>query len=107
MFLDFVNFYRWFIKNYSRIASFLINHLKTSLFSNAKKKWILKEQMKQIEFIDNAWNTFQKLKVIFAQNVILQHFNFAKVIRLKMNVFEFAEWTMMFQQINITLENLH
>ncbi len=37
-FLDFINFYHQFIKNYSRIASFLINHLKTSLFFNAKKK---------------------------------------------------------------------
>ena len=78
-----------------------------SLFSNAKKRWILKEQMKWIEFIDNAWNTFQKLKVIFAQNVVLQHFNSAKVIRLKMNVFEFAERMMMFQQTDITLKNLH
>ncbi len=42
-FLNFVNFYHQFIKNYSRIASFLINNLKMSLFSNAKKKWILKE----------------------------------------------------------------
>ncbi len=66
MFLDFVNFYHWFIKNYSRIASFLIDHLKTSLFSNAKKRWILKEQMKRIKLIDSAWNAFQKLKVIFA-----------------------------------------
>ncbi len=66
MFLNFVNFYHWFIKNYSRIASFLIDHLKMSLFSNIKKRWILKEQMKWIELINNAWNTFQKLKVIFA-----------------------------------------
>ncbi len=97
IFLDFVNFYCWFIKNYSRIASFLIHHLKTSLFSNIKKRWIFKEQMKQIKLINNAWNTFQKLKVIFAQNVVLQHFNFAKVIRLKMNIFKFAEKAMMFQ----------
>ncbi len=107
MFLDFVNFYCWFIKNYSRIALFLINHLKMSSFSNIKKRWILKEQMKRIELINSAWNTFQKLKVIFAQNVVLQHFNSAKVIRLKMNVFEFTKRTMMSQQINITLENLY
>ncbi len=106
-FLDFVNFYHWFIKNYSRIASFLIDHLKMSLFSNTKKRWIFKEQMKRIELIDSAWNTFQKLKVIFAQNVVLQHFNSAKVIRLKMNISEFAEKAMIFQQTNITLENLH
>ncbi len=43
MFLNFVNFYHQFIKNYLRIASFLIDHLKTSLFFNAKKRWILKE----------------------------------------------------------------
>ena len=96
-FLNFVNFYRWFIKNYSRIASFLINHLKMSFFSNAKKRRILKEQTKRIELIDNAQNAFQKLKVIFAQNVVLQHFNFAKVIRLKTNVFEFTEKMMMSQ----------
>ena len=54
MFLDFVNSYHQFIKNYSRIASFLINHLKMSLFSNAKKRRIFKEQMKRIEFINNA-----------------------------------------------------
>ncbi len=46
MFLNFVNFYRQFIKNYSRIASFLIDHFKISLFSNAKKRWILKKQTK-------------------------------------------------------------
>ncbi len=54
MFLDFVNFYHQFIKNYSRIASVLINHLKMSLFSNTKKRRIFKEQMKRIEFINNA-----------------------------------------------------
>ncbi len=63
--------------------------------------------MKRIEFIDSAWNAFQKLKVIFVQNVVLQHFNSAKVIRLKMNIFEFAEEMMMSQQTDITLENLH
>ncbi len=66
MFLDFVNFYHWFIKNYSNIISFLINHLKTDFFSNAKKKCIFRNQMKQIEFIDNVQNVFQKLKIIFA-----------------------------------------
>ncbi len=78
-----------------------------NLFSNAKKRWIFKEQTKWIELINSAWNTFQKLKVIFAQNIVFQHFNSAKVIKLKMNVFEFAERTMMFQQINIILKNLH
>jgi len=106
-FLDFVNFYHQFIKNYSRIISFLINHLKTSFFSNIKKRRIFKEQTKWIEFINSAWNAFQKLKVIFAQNVVLQHFNSAKVIKLKMNVFEFAKKLIMFQQTDITLKNLH
>ncbi len=64
-FFNFINFYHQFIKNYSRITSFLINHFKTSFFFNAKKRQILKEQMKWIEFINNAWNAFQKLKVIF------------------------------------------
>ncbi len=36
MFLNFVNFYCWFIKNYSRIASFLIDNLKMNLFFNTK-----------------------------------------------------------------------
>ena len=63
--------------------------------------------MKWIKLINSAWNAFQKLKAVFAQNVVLQHFNFAKVIRLKMNVSEFAKKVMIFQQTDITLENLH
>ncbi len=63
--------------------------------------------MKWIELINNAQNAFQKLKVIFAQNVVLQHFNSAKVIRLKTNVSKFAKKMMMSQQTDITLENLH
>jgi len=54
--------------------------------------------MKRIKLIDSAQNTFHELKVIFAQNVVLQHFNSVKVIRLKMNIFEFAKKVMMFQQ---------
>ncbi len=63
--------------------------------------------MKWIEFINSAQNAFQKLKVIFAQNVVLQHFNFVKVIRLKMNIFEFTKKVIISQQTDITLENLH
>jgi hypothetical protein len=53
--------------------------------------------MKQVEFIDNAQNVFQKLKVFFAQNVILQHFDSAKVIKFEMNILRFAERMMMSQ----------
>jgi hypothetical protein len=63
--------------------------------------------MKQVEFTNSAQNVFQKLKVFFIQNVVLQHFDSAKIIKLEMNVLRFAEKMMTFQQADITLENLH
>lgn len=69
-FLGFANFYRRFIKKYSRIASSLTNLIK-----------------KKISFVwtEKAENAFRKLKELFTSQSILIMFKSGKLITLETN----------------------
>lgn len=81
VFLNFVNFYRWFIERYSQVASSMTDLLKDS--KNEKKSdsfdWSVKTQM-----------TFDQLLVIFTSTSILIHFDFKNRSRVKTDASEYA-----------------
>ena len=63
LFLEFVNFYQKFIWNYSKVAAALTDIIK-------------KEQ--EFFWNDNAQKVFEKLKWLFAEELILQMFDSRK-----------------------------
>jgi hypothetical protein len=81
IFLNFTNFYRRFIKNYSRIAAPLTFILKDSV--NGRKT-------DPFEFIKKEKTTFELLKVFFTRASILIHFKFDKSIKIKTNILNFT-----------------
>ena len=81
VFLRFVNFYKRFVYEYSRIASFLIDLLQEN-----------KNEVKTKSFLwfDDATKAFDKLREIFITISILIHFNFKLRIRMKIDASNFA-----------------
>jgi hypothetical protein len=81
VFLNFANFYRRFIRNYSRIAAPL-----TSIFKgNVNKRKIDFLKFKEIIRI-----AFKLLKIFFIRAPILIHFNPSRSIKIEINISEFA-----------------
>ena len=80
-FINFVNFYRRFVKDFSRIIVELTNLLKNI----EKKKFHTKFIM-----IFETREFFEKLKKVFTTIFMFRHFNFNVRIFLKINVFEFV-----------------
>ncbi len=80
-FLKFVEFYRRFIKRFSKIARSLTNLLKE------KKK---EEFDKEFEFTKEARIAFDQLKEVFIKTFVLLHFDSKRKIRLKIDAFDFA-----------------
>ena len=81
VFLGFANFYRRFIRNYSRIAAPLTNLLKGS--QSGRKTG-------PFEFGADAKLAFERLKATFTQAPLLRHFNPEKPIRLETDASGFA-----------------
>ena len=81
LFNRFVNFYRRFVHEYSRIASLLIDLLQES-----------KNEVKTKSFLwfDDAAKAFDKLREIFITISILIHFNLKLRIRMKIDASNFA-----------------
>ena len=80
IFLKFVNFYRKFILDYSRIIVFL-----SRLTKNEKKKFVFSWSFDDFEEI-----AFRTLKLAFTTASILQHFNFDSETWIKTNVSNFV-----------------
>ena len=72
-FIDFVNFYRRFIKDFSKIITFLIK----IIWKNIVFFWT-----------KNCQSNFDTFKSMFISTSILTHFDFIKKIILKTNVFD-------------------
>ena len=66
IFLNFVNFYQWFIHNYSHVIELLINLLKKSKTDKKTELFI---------FIEKIQKAFMKLKKIFKTAFLLVHFD--------------------------------
>ena len=85
-FLNFVNFYRKFIFNYSKIAKSLIKFTKMK-----KKKFKYSWNLKKIE-----QKVFETLKKIFTTIFILQHFDFDKKTWIKIDVSNYVMTNILF-----------
>jgi hypothetical protein len=81
IFLNLANFYRHFIKNYSRIAAPLTSILKSSV--NGRKAG-------PFEFIKKKKTAFELLKVSFTRAPILIHFKSNKSIKIEIDISDFA-----------------
>jgi hypothetical protein len=81
IFLEFANFYRRFIKSFSRIVSDLSSLLKNSI----KKKFDIK-----FAIIFKARIAFSQLKIAFTFALMLRHFNLARHNRLEVDAFDFV-----------------
>jgi hypothetical protein len=75
------NFYRRFIKNFSRITRDLIAILQ----SDVKKKF-----SSSLKMISKARIVFEILKKTFITALMLRHFDLKKKIKLKIDVSEFV-----------------
>jgi hypothetical protein len=80
IFLSLTNFYRRFIKDYSRIAAPLISMLKGSV--NGRKA-------DSFEFNEKERAAFELLKIFFIRAFMLIHFKFDKSIRIETNISNF------------------
>ena len=88
MFLEFVNFYRRFVKKFARITRFMTKLLK----SNKQKK-----QNESFVFNVDIVKTFRKLLKAFIETFMLVHFDSKNRIRIETNVFEFVIATILSQ----------
>jgi hypothetical protein len=92
-FLEFVEFYRRFIKKFNKIVKSL-----TNLFKKKKKEKFDKE----FEFAKETRIAFAQLKNVFIKTSILLHFDSKRKIRLKIDAFDFAISEISFQLIEET-----
>jgi hypothetical protein len=81
VFLDFANFYRRFIRDYSRIAASLISMFKGNV--NGRK-------IDLFEFKEVVRAAFELLRVFFIRAPILIHFNLNRSIKIETDISEFA-----------------
>jgi hypothetical protein len=81
VFLNFANFYRRFIRDYSRIAAPL-----TSIF----KQNINGRKINPFKFKEVVRTAFKLLKIFFTRAPILIHFNPNRSIKIEINILKFA-----------------
>ena len=80
MCLNFVNYYRRFIHNYSKLIAFLIDLLKDNKQDKKYEFFVWKKKSKQ---------TFRLLRDIFISIFIFYHFDSIKKIKMKIDVSSF------------------
>ena len=88
MFLEFVNFYKRFVKKFARIIK-----LMTKLLKNNKQE----KQNELFVFNVDVVKTFRKLFKTFIETLMLVHFDSKNRIRIETNVFEFVIATILSQ----------
>ena len=108
VFLGFANFFRRFIKNYSRIAALLLNLLKTG---KNKKEIGVKVQKTNVvpapfPLSKTALEAFKALKEAFTSAPLLQYFDKNKPMRVEIDVSAFAIGGILTQQFKIN-SHLH
>ncbi len=82
IFIDFCNFYRWFIKNFSKITQFMI-------------KLIWKNH--SFEWTEICQTIFERLKQQMITVLVLKHFNSIREAILKMNFLNYVNDEVLFQ----------
>ena len=95
-FLDIVNFYRRFIKHFSKIAEFLIVMLKKSqeFRKNTRKRKRNQSRNRSkssnihIFLISETLKIFKQFRKTFIEASVLRHFDFERVIRVEIDAFD-------------------
>ena len=77
VFLNFIRFYKRFIKSYSKVIVLLTNLLRKSI-------------PKTFELNINSFIMFTKVKFLFIRISLLQHFDLTLPLRLKTNISTFV-----------------
>ena len=80
MFLKFAKFYRRFIKEFSQIATSFIDLIKEIKKNKTRTAFFMIEEARQ---------TFQKLKRVFINALVFQHYDFQLLIRMKIDAFKY------------------
>ena len=88
IFLDFMNFYQWFIHNYSCVTESFINLLKKSKIS---------KKIRLFTFTKKIWKAFTKLKKIFKTTFLLVYFNSQREMQIKMNALKIVTKAILLQ----------
>ena len=88
MFLEFINFYKRFVKKFARIT-----RLMTKLLKDNKQE----KQNELFVFNVDVVKTFRKLFKTFTEIFMLIHFDSKNKIRIETNVFEFVIATILSQ----------
>jgi hypothetical protein len=88
VFIDFANFYRRFIRYFSRIIADLTNLLKEEKKRKFTQKFV---------FINETKKTFKELKRAFISASMLMHFNSKRKILIETDVSEYALFEMISQ----------
>ncbi|SLM35376.1 gag polymerase env [Lasallia pustulata] len=103
VFLGFANFFRRFIKNYSRIAAPLLNLLKTG--KNKKEIGVKVRQTNVVPppfpLSKTALEAFKALKEAFTSAPLLRYFDENKPMRVEMDASAFAIGGILTQQFKI------
>jgi len=81
VFLEFANFYKRFVRYYTKITRTL-----TELLKDSKQK----KQNRFFVFNKNAVTAFKKFIIVFTRIFILVYFDFKNYIRVETDVSEFA-----------------
>ncbi len=84
-FLEFCNFYKWFIKNFAKIIKFLIKLTRKDVL------FVWNEKCK---------NAFKLLKKTVLETFILAHFDFSKQSYIESDSFNFVSVDVLFQMRN-------
>ena len=87
-FLKFVNFYCWFIVNFSQQTHFLIKCSKNKVFLIRIEKWKIRYNF--FTWIADYQKTFDDLKTVFFSAFVLAHFDSNKKIWIEINVSNFV-----------------
>ena len=103
VFLGFANFFRRFIKNYSRITAPLLNLLKMG--KNKKEIGVKVQQTNivpaQFPLSKTVWEAFKALKEAFMSAPLLQYFDENNPMRVETDASAFAIGGILIQQFEI------
>ena len=87
-FLEFVNFYCWFIVNFLQQTCFFIECSKSEVFLIRIEKQKIRYNL--FTWITNYQKTFDDLKAVFLSASVLTHFDSNKKIWIEINVSNFV-----------------
>ena len=97
-FLNYINFYRWFIETYSERANSLNDYIKAAPLKKVRNRKDIEQVDTTLEIDEEAKNAFEDLKKAFIQASLLKHFDEFKPVQVKTDVSGFVIAVILMQQ---------